>query len=134
MTGPLAGALAARKIPTQPDRLSAEAEGFVESVEGKPLVTRIKVTRKAARRRSPPATGHARGLIQDRLAPAKPALERRDETPSSRARQCSVGPIRRDRMRSRDDELVAPRHPRCHRRPDRLGQVLVTPEPREHHT
>src|SRR2546427_23276 len=43
MTGTLAGALAARKIPTQPDRLSAEAEGFVESVEGKPLVTRIKV-------------------------------------------------------------------------------------------
>jgi len=43
MTGTLAGALAARKIPTQPDRLSAEVEGFVENVEGKPLVTRIKV-------------------------------------------------------------------------------------------
>src|SRR2546428_5923749 len=43
MTGTLAGAVAARKIPTQPARLSAGAEGFVESVEGKPLVTRIKV-------------------------------------------------------------------------------------------
>ncbi len=43
MTGTLAGALAARKIPTQPDRLSAEAEGFIENVEGKPLITRIKV-------------------------------------------------------------------------------------------
>jgi len=72
MTGTLAGALAARKIPTQPDRLTADVEGFIENVDGKPLVTRIKVrytvrsrrasgrtrsgpsrcTRRAARRRS----------------------------------------------------------------------------------
>ena len=43
MTGTLAVALAARKIPTQPDRLSAEVEGFIEHVDGKPLITRIKV-------------------------------------------------------------------------------------------
>jgi uncharacterized OsmC-like protein len=43
MTGTLAGALAARKIPTQPDRLSADVEGFIENVEGKPFITRIKV-------------------------------------------------------------------------------------------
>jgi len=43
MTGTLAGALAARKIPTQPDRLSSEVEGFIENVEGKPLITKIKV-------------------------------------------------------------------------------------------
>jgi uncharacterized OsmC-like protein len=43
MTGTLAGALAARKIPTQPDRLSSEVEGFIENVDGKPLITRIKV-------------------------------------------------------------------------------------------
>ncbi len=43
MTGTLAGALAARQIPTQPDRLAAEAEGFIENVDGKPLITRIKV-------------------------------------------------------------------------------------------
>ena len=43
MTGTLAVALAARKIPTQPNRLSAEVEGFIENVDGKPLVTRIKV-------------------------------------------------------------------------------------------
>src|SRR2546425_5720089 len=89
MTGTLAGALAARKIPTQPDRLSAEAEGFVESVEGKPLVTRIKVTRKAAGRRSPPATGHARGLIQDRLAPAK-----RRSNGATKRRQAARGSAR----------------------------------------
>ena len=43
MTGTLAGALAARKIPTQPDRLSSEVEGIIENVEGKPLITKIKV-------------------------------------------------------------------------------------------
>jgi uncharacterized OsmC-like protein len=43
MTGTLAGALAARKIPTQPDRLQADAEGFIENVDGRPLITRIKV-------------------------------------------------------------------------------------------
>jgi uncharacterized OsmC-like protein len=43
MTGTLAGALAARKIPTQPDRLSSEVEGFIENVDGKPLITKIKV-------------------------------------------------------------------------------------------
>ena len=43
MTGTLAVALAARKIPTQPDKLSSEVEGFFENVDGKPLITRIKV-------------------------------------------------------------------------------------------
>ncbi len=43
MTGTLAGALAARKIPTQPDRLSSEVEGVIENVDGKPLITRIVV-------------------------------------------------------------------------------------------
>jgi uncharacterized OsmC-like protein len=46
MTGTLAGALAARKIPTHPDKLSAEVEGFIENVDGKPLITRIKVRYK----------------------------------------------------------------------------------------
>jgi organic hydroperoxide reductase OsmC/OhrA len=43
MTGTLAVALAARKIPTHPDRLTAEAEGIIENVDGKPLITRIRV-------------------------------------------------------------------------------------------
>ena len=43
MTGTLAVALAARKIPTQPDRLDSEVEGDIENVDGKPLITRIKV-------------------------------------------------------------------------------------------
>ena len=43
MTGTLAGALAARKIPTQPDKLVADVEGFVENIDGTPLITRIRV-------------------------------------------------------------------------------------------
>ncbi len=43
MTGTLAGALAARKIPTHPDRLASEVEGVIENVDGTPLVTKIKV-------------------------------------------------------------------------------------------
>jgi uncharacterized OsmC-like protein len=43
MTGTLAVALAARKIPTHPDRLSSEVEGIIENVDGKPIVTAIRV-------------------------------------------------------------------------------------------
>lgn len=43
MTGTLAGALAARKIPTHPEKLSSDVEGFVENVDGTPLITRIRV-------------------------------------------------------------------------------------------
>ena len=43
MTGTLAVALAARKIPTQPDRLSSDVEGTIENIDGKPLITKIKV-------------------------------------------------------------------------------------------
>lgn len=43
MTGTLAGALAARKIPTQPDRLESQVEGVIENVDGRPLVTKIRV-------------------------------------------------------------------------------------------
>ncbi|MGE5849563.1 MAG: OsmC family protein [Candidatus Methylomirabilota bacterium] len=43
MTGTLAVALAARKIPTHPNRLSSEVEGIIENVDGKPIVTTIKV-------------------------------------------------------------------------------------------
>ncbi len=43
MTGTLAGALAARKIPTQPNKLQAEVEGTIENVDGRPLITRIRV-------------------------------------------------------------------------------------------
>ena len=43
MTGTLAGVLEARQIPSYPDRLTADVEGFIEGVDGKPRITRIKV-------------------------------------------------------------------------------------------
>ena len=43
MTGTLSGALAARAITSYPDKLFAEVEGYIEDVEGKPLITRIHV-------------------------------------------------------------------------------------------
>ncbi|MEE8200837.1 MAG: OsmC family protein [Candidatus Acidoferrales bacterium] len=43
MTGTLAGALDARQIPSYPDKLTADVEGFIEAVDGKPRITRIKV-------------------------------------------------------------------------------------------
>ena len=43
MTGTLAGALEARQIPSHPDKLTADVEGFIESVDGKPRITRIRV-------------------------------------------------------------------------------------------
>lgn len=43
MTGTLAGALAARKIPSYPDKLESRVEGIIENIDGRPLITRIKV-------------------------------------------------------------------------------------------
>ena len=43
MTGTLAGALEARDIPHYPEKLTADVEGFIEDIEGKPRITRIKV-------------------------------------------------------------------------------------------
>ena len=43
MTGTLAGALEARGIPSSPDKLVAAVEGTIENVEGRPLITKIRV-------------------------------------------------------------------------------------------
>ena len=43
LTGTLAGALEARSIPSEPDKITAEVEGYIENVENKPLITRVKV-------------------------------------------------------------------------------------------
>ena len=44
MTGTLAGALDARQIPHYPDKLYADAEGVIENIDGKPVITTVKVT------------------------------------------------------------------------------------------
>ncbi len=43
MTGTLAVALAARKIPTHPEKLRSEVDGVIENVDGHPLITKIRV-------------------------------------------------------------------------------------------
>lgn len=43
LTGTLAGALEARSISSEPEKLFAEVEGTLENIEGKPLITRIHV-------------------------------------------------------------------------------------------
>ena len=43
MTGTLAGALEARKIPHYPEKLIADVEGHITDVDGKPRITLIKV-------------------------------------------------------------------------------------------
>ena len=43
LTGTLAGALEARSIPSESDKISAEVEGYIENVENKPLITRVHV-------------------------------------------------------------------------------------------
>ena len=43
MTGTPASAPEARGIPSHPDKMLAEVKGTIENVEGKPLITRIRV-------------------------------------------------------------------------------------------
>ncbi|MFQ5896443.1 MAG: OsmC family protein [Nitrospinota bacterium] len=43
MTGNMGGALEARQIPSAPDKLTAHVEGLIEEVNGRPLVTTIRV-------------------------------------------------------------------------------------------
>jgi organic hydroperoxide reductase OsmC/OhrA len=76
MTGTLAGALAARKIPTQPDRLESQVEGIIENVDGRPLVTKIKVHYKV---RVPPGRrGDALRAIEvhEKGCPASQSVQR----------------------------------------------------------
>jgi uncharacterized OsmC-like protein len=43
LTGTLSSALEARPIPIGPDDLSTEVMGYIENVDGKPLITRVCV-------------------------------------------------------------------------------------------
>lgn len=76
MTGTLAGALAARKIPTQPDRLSSEVEGFIENVDGKPLITRIKVHYKVKVPRGKREEAQRAIDIHEKGCPASQSVQR----------------------------------------------------------
>ena len=76
MTGTLAGALAARKIPTQPDRLEAEVEGFLENIDGKPLITRIKVHYKVKVPKGKRADAERAIEVHEKGCPASQSVRR----------------------------------------------------------
>jgi uncharacterized OsmC-like protein len=76
MTGTLAVALAARKIPTQPDRLDSEVEGYVENVDGKPLITRIKVHYKVRVPRGKREEALRAIEVHERGCPASQSVQR----------------------------------------------------------
>jgi uncharacterized OsmC-like protein len=76
MTGTLAVALAARKIPTQPDRLESEVEGYVENVDGKPLITRIKVHYKVRVPRGKREEALRAIEVHERGCPASQSVQR----------------------------------------------------------
>lgn len=46
MVGTLAGALEVRGIPSQPDKLETTVEGDIKDVDGKPVVTDIRIKYK----------------------------------------------------------------------------------------
>lgn len=76
MTGTLAVALAARKIPTQPDRLDSEVEGYFENVDGKPLITRIKVHYKVRVPRGKREEALRAIEVHERGCPASQSVQR----------------------------------------------------------
>jgi organic hydroperoxide reductase OsmC/OhrA len=76
MTGTLAVALAARKIPTQPDRLDSTVEGYLENVDGKPLITRIKVHYKVRVPRGKREEALRAIEVHERGCPASQSVQR----------------------------------------------------------
>ena len=76
MTGTLAGALAARKIPTHPDRLSSDVEGVIENVDGKPYITRIKVHYKVRVPRGKRADALRAIEVHEKGCPASQSVQR----------------------------------------------------------
>ena len=76
MTGTLAGALAARKIPTHPDRLSSDVEGVIENVDGKPCITRIKVHYKVRVPRGKRADALRAIEVHEKGCPASQSVQR----------------------------------------------------------
>ncbi|MGH7407454.1 MAG: OsmC family protein [Candidatus Methylomirabilales bacterium] len=76
MTGTLAGALVARKIPTSGDRLMADAEGVIENVDGQPLITRIKVHYRVKVPRGKREDAERAIAIHEKGCPASQSVQR----------------------------------------------------------
>ncbi len=76
MTGTLAGALEARGIPGHPDKLVADVEGTIENVEGRPLITKIKVKYTLKIPKGKRAEAERAIAIHDSRCPASQSVQR----------------------------------------------------------
>lgn len=76
MTGTLAGALVARKIPTSGERLMADAEGVIENVDGHPLITRIRVHYRVKVPRGKREEAERAIAIHEKGCPASQSVQR----------------------------------------------------------
>ena len=76
MTGTLAGALDARGVPSNPDKLVADVEGTIENVEGRPLITKIKVRYTLKVPKGKRAEAERAIAIHDSRCPASQSVQR----------------------------------------------------------
>ncbi|MEE9275162.1 MAG: hypothetical protein V3V62_07625 [bacterium] len=76
MTGNMGGALDARQIPSAPDNLVAEVEGFIENVDGMALITKIKVHYTARIPKGKRAEAERALGIHDLGCPASQSVQR----------------------------------------------------------
>ncbi len=76
MTGTLAGALEARGIPSNPDKLLADVEGTIENVEGRPRITKIKVKYSLKIPKGKKAEAERAIAIHDAGCPASQSVQR----------------------------------------------------------
>lgn len=76
MTGTLAGALEARGIPSNPDKLVADVEGTIENVEGRPRITKIKVKYSLKIPKGKKAEAERAIAIHDAGCPASQSVQR----------------------------------------------------------
>ncbi len=76
MTGTLAGALEARQIPSYPDKLTADVEGFIEAVDGKPRITRIMVHYNLTVPKGKKAEAERAIAVHERNCPVSQSLRR----------------------------------------------------------
>lgn len=76
MTGTLAVALAARKIPTHPEKLRSEVEGVIENVDGHPLITKIRVRYQVKVPRGKRAEAERAIEVHEKGCPASQSVQR----------------------------------------------------------
>ena len=76
MTGTLAGALEARGIPSNPEKLVADVEGTIENMEGRRHITKIKVKYSVKVPKGKRAETERALAVHDSRCPASQSVQR----------------------------------------------------------